>query len=147
MTRFISHCKSNGLKGVWLHVYADNDVDLDVWRIKGYYKSDTVGSVSLRHSKLVQKYLRENGITRNHGLDDVEKYLLEIKKHPGTKTNIRNIENITLAADITTLPDSLDSANQDAEINIATSSDGFFAAKENEEIRRRHIDLSSSESG
>ena len=36
MVRFIDHCKSTGLKGAWLHVYADNDQAQKLYKKLGF---------------------------------------------------------------------------------------------------------------
>ena len=36
MVRFINYCKSIGLKGAWLHVYADNDRAQNLYKKLGF---------------------------------------------------------------------------------------------------------------
>ena len=55
------------------------------------------GKISARNAKRAHEYLKEHGLPYSYGLDDVQRYIASLKKKPGTKANVRILENISLA--------------------------------------------------
>lgn len=78
-----------------IHAYSSRDVYFGPLFIKGS-KNSLSGSLTMRDGKKAQKYLKEKGLEKTRGLDDVEMYTLGLEKKPLTKTNIKNLENISV---------------------------------------------------
>lgn len=78
-----------------IHAYSSKDVYLGPLFVKGS-RNALSGSLTMKDGKKAQKYLKEMNIEKTHGLDDVEIYTLGLEKKPFNKTNIKNLENISV---------------------------------------------------
>ena len=78
-----------------IHAYSSSEVYFGPLFVKGS-KNSLSGSLTMRDGKKAQKYLKEKGLEKTRGLDDVEMYTLGLEKKPLTKTNIKNLENISV---------------------------------------------------
>ena len=86
----------------------------------------------MKQAKKVQKYLKDNDLPRSNGLDDVELYTLQLKKKPSTKTNVRNLENISMSnptGESDDKPNQLETSDMSEEVVIAEG-EGNVANKE-----------------
>ena len=85
-----------------IRAFSENDTDLGLLLAKGRSVIGSVGIVSLKENSEAHDYLKEKKIPYSYGLDDVEKYISELKKHPGTKTNLRKLDNIRFTNSVET---------------------------------------------
>lgn len=114
-----------------IYAYSESGTYLGPLFIKGK-QAMSAGALTMKQAKKVQKYLKDNDLPRSNGLDDVELYTLQLKKKPSTKTNVRNLENISMSnptGESDDKPKQLETSDMSEEVVIAEG-EGNVANKE-----------------